>query len=318
MNSIYTKDNFYIVITDFNGFEQTQKCLSALQASEFQNFTTIVIDHGTNDETQKGIKKEFPNVVRLKASPKLWWAGATNTGIKYALKHKATAVMLLNNDCYVNKATLDSLSILAYRQADAIIAPVQRDGTDQTILSINPRSNFLLGLPTIGGSKKITKKMLATELLSVKLISGGRGAIIPTTVFQAIGLFDEQNFPHYCADHDFYIRARKAGINLFTAINTSVDIDNSRTSTASQIDQLSFSQFKDTIINIRSHKNFSAVSALFQKHFPIRGIHSFGITLFYLRYIAVYIVTKTYATIRNPFSYKVTNTGYKYDDKIDK
>lgn len=298
MNSAYTKDTFYIVITDFNGFEQTQKCLSAIKSSEFQDFTVIVVDHGTNNQTRKGIEQEFPSVIRLTAAPELWWAGATNTGIQYALENNATAIMLLNNDCYVSKTTIGSLAGLSYDHPEAIIAPVQRDWAKKTIVSINPRSNFLLGFPTIAGSRRLTKKILAKNLISVKLIGGGRGVIIPTSIFKNSGLLDEKRFPHYYADHDFYIRSKKNLVPLFTAVTAVVDIDNRRTSTANQLEKLSLAQFKATFTEMRSHRNFRAVNTLFKMHYPVKSFYLIGTTLFYLRYISVYFLTKTSAMIR--------------------
>jgi len=42
----------------------------------------------------------------------------------------------------------------------------------------------------------------------------GRGTLIPCTVFDAIGWFDEKHFPHYAADQDFSLRAKKAGFKI--------------------------------------------------------------------------------------------------------
>jgi len=43
----------------------------------------------------------------------------------------------------------------------------------------------------------------------------GRGLLIPKNVFCRIGLFNENDFPHYLADYDFTHRAFTAGFELF-------------------------------------------------------------------------------------------------------
>jgi len=48
----------------------------------------------------------------------------------------------------------------------------------------------------------------------------GRGVLIPRSVFNVVGLYDEKKFPHYAADMDFSVRAENAGYKLF------VDADN--------------------------------------------------------------------------------------------
>ena len=61
----------------------------------------MVVDHGTTSDTKQSLEREYPEVVRIVGTPELWWTGATNLGIRYALSCGAELVMLLNNDCYV-------------------------------------------------------------------------------------------------------------------------------------------------------------------------------------------------------------------------
>jgi hypothetical protein len=43
----------------------------------------------------------------------------------------------------------------------------------------------------------------------------GRGLLIPTKVFETIGLFDEKGLPHYMADHDFTVTAFRHGFKIY-------------------------------------------------------------------------------------------------------
>lgn len=281
-----------VIITDFNGYAQTRRCLEALHASHYQKFKILVVDHGTTDETRIGLATEFPDVIRIAGSPRLWWTGATNLGIRTALARGTERVMLLNNDCYVTPETIGTLVRLAQRHPDTIIAPVQRDSHSGRLTSISPSSLFLLGFPTIPGPSQLTATMAARELLPVRLIGGGRGAIIPASVFRKLGLLDEDRLPHYWADHDFYLRARRHHIVLCVATHTFIDVDHSRTTLADRPETLNLSSFLNSLRSIRSHRNLRDVTALFKKQYPIRHIHLLGVVLYTGRYLVVYLIKR--------------------------
>jgi GT2 family glycosyltransferase len=259
-----------------------------LRGSDYQEFTVIVVDHGTSAETRAGMAEEFPEVIRIVGSSELWWSGATNLGVHAAIERGADYVMLLNNDCYVTPNTVGHLVQLTETYPDAIIAPVQRDWQSGQITSISPSTCFLLGFSTIAGPKKLSADMLSRDVLPVKLIVGGRGAIIPISVFNKIGLFDEKRLPHYGADHDFYLRAKKSRGALYVAAKAIVEVDNTCTTTANTPGMLSFSKFVRSLTSIHSHRNLSDAMALFKSHYPIPFLYPLGAMLYIVRYGLIY------------------------------
>ncbi len=286
--------NLIIVITDFNGYTQTRCCLEALAVSQYLTFTVLVVDHGTNDTTQIGLAKDFPDVIRLEGSSELWWTGATNLGIRAAIERGADYVMLLNNDCYVAPDTVGHLVQLTEAYPEAIIAPVQRDWQSGQITSISPSTCFLLRFSTIGGPKRLSADMLVRDVLPVKLILGGRGALIPSAVFNKIGLFDEKRLPHYGADHDFYLRAQKKNITLYIALQTFVLINDKRTTLADNPSRLNIIQFVQSLICVRSHRNIFDVNTLFKLHYPAPSLYFLGVTFYILRYMLVYCLRRVF------------------------
>lgn len=288
----------HIIITDFNGYTQTRHCLEALSASHYRDFTITVVDHGTTEETSAGLAKEFPEATHLKGSPNLWWTGANNLGIQHALASGADAILLLNNDCYVSPDTVGILVELMQKTPNAIIASVQQDKQSGEIISISPRTCFLLGFPNIAGHQQLTKKMQINETLAVSLIVGGRGVIIPAQVFRQIGLLDQENLPHYGADHDFYLRARQQGFELCVATHAFVTIDNTRTTLAHDPGSLDVSDFLQSLTSIRSHRNLRDVNRLFRKHYPIPYLYPIGVALFFSRYVMVYWIKRAIFLLR--------------------
>lgn len=290
----------YIVITDFNGYEQTRRCLAALQKSELQDFRTLIVDHGTTNETQTGLSRDFPDTLRITGSPDLWWAGATNRGIRAALDRGAKSIMLLNNDCYVTPSTIGTLVSLSQANPTSIIAPIQRNWKTRKITAVRATTCFLLGFPTVQFPQWMMPPIDPTQLLRVNLVFGGRGAIIPESVFSAIGFFDEGNLPHYGADHDFYLRARASRIPMYVAPSSIVDIDTTRTTLAENPGRMNLSEFLESFRSIRSHRNFRDIHALFRKHYPIPRMYFVGIILHTFRYGLVYLVSRTlFLLLRN-------------------
>jgi GT2 family glycosyltransferase len=281
-----------IVIADFNGYSRTRRCLAALQAGSRRDFTVIVVDHGTTDETAVGLARDFPEVRRLAASPELWWTGATNAGIRHALSLQASRIMLLNNDCYVTPEALAELLQQAEQHPDAIVAPVQRDLQSGRFTAIAPSCCFGLGFPSLPGPRELTAAQRAAGNIAVQLIVGGRGAIIPVPVLEQIGLFDEESLPHYGADHDFYLRARRQGISLLTATRAIVDIDSTSTSVADASGAQNLAAFLDSLRSVRSHRNLRDVTALFRKHYPLRPLYLLGVGLYTGRFALLWMLRR--------------------------
>ncbi|MFQ5545462.1 MAG: glycosyltransferase family 2 protein [Acidiferrobacterales bacterium] len=229
-----------------------------------------------------------PDVIHLVGEPTLWWTGATNLGVRWAIDNGAEMIMLLNNDCYVTPDTIGRLVEHTEQAGEAIIAPIQKDYDTKQDLYDTASECFLLGFTTLIPPKMKTESNHGDTVRRTKLIIGGRGVLIPIRVFERIGLFDDVNLPHYGADHDFYMRARKQGIPLLSALDAVVYIDNRRTTLARRLGTLSFSEFRMTLTSPQSHRNVRDLTALFKKHYPIRGLHHVGVALNLMRYAIVY------------------------------
>ena len=113
--------------------------------------------------------------------------------------------------------------------------------------------------------------------------------LIPASVFERVGLLDEIRLPHYGSDHDFYLRCRNHGVPLYIALDAYVDIDEKSTTQASRLGEMNIAQFVDSLTNPRSHRNLKDLSALFKKHYPIKGLYLVGVVLNMLRYFATYL-----------------------------
>ncbi len=278
----------HIIIPVYAGWPQTRRCLDALRRSRCREFVVCVVDHGPDDVIGQGLK-EYPEVVHLRGDSSLWWAGATNIGLRYALDRRAERIMLLNHDSYVGLETIGRLLGQCREKETAIIAPVQREDESGRILLIAPRECLWLGFADgRRGPTTINTGMKEARVLPVSLIRGGRGVVITAGIFKQVGLLDEENLPHYYADHDFFLRCRKMGIPLYVDVDTEVFIDNRQTTLAWKPENLTLRDFIKSFSERRSHRNMRDLRMLFRKHYPVPWLSWVGFWLSMLRYVLVY------------------------------
>ena len=101
----------YLVVPVFNRVEKTMEFLASVKKLSYDKIITIIVDDGSTDGTERKIKDRYPEVIILKGTGSLWWAGSTNLGVKYALDHGRDGdyVYTINNDTVLSAETLDCL-----------------------------------------------------------------------------------------------------------------------------------------------------------------------------------------------------------------
>lgn len=280
-----------IIIPAFSGLEQIRRCLQSLDESHYRGFDIILVDHGPSGEISCLAKDDYPQITCLRGSADLWWSGASNLGIKYALEAGSQWLMLLNHDCYVEPDTIGTLLKHAEANENSIIAPMQHMLRQERDI-IGMTSCFLLGFPTIIPPTAWYRLRYPVGLVPTPLIGGGRGVMINATTFHQAGLLDDEYLPHYYADHDFYFRCRKAGLKLFICREARVNIDDTMTSSANPGSSLTLAGFSAGLKDRGSHRNTRDLQVLFSRYYPIPGLSRVGVALNTVRFFFVFLARK--------------------------
>ena len=122
-----------IVISNYNGWQDTLVCLDSLQKQTFTDFEVILIDDASpNDSVAQLQNKLPPNTVFLPQERNVGFAAANNIGMRRALDDGCDFALLLNNDTSVRP---DFLGKAAGRDPcgggqlpeDAVYGPARRD-----------------------------------------------------------------------------------------------------------------------------------------------------------------------------------------------
>ena len=211
----------YIVTPVFNRKAFTQSYLEALSKQTSTDFKTIIVDDGSNDGTSEMVESLFPEVILLKEPGDLWWAEATNMGVRHALSLGADYVMTLNDD------TLPEPDYIEKMQYWSTLKPLALLGA----FAVNAENNQAIFGGEIlnwkrGKFENILDKLAENQRNSLHPVNvfPGRGLLIPTSIFQDIGFYDSKNFPQTIADLDFTARATNAGYEIFCNYDAKIKI----------------------------------------------------------------------------------------------
>jgi GT2 family glycosyltransferase len=248
----------YIIIPVHNRLAFTSSCIESLAAQTYRQFQIVVVDDGSTDGTENYIREHYPDVMVLRGNGNLWWTGAINLGVQKVLpiaSDEFDYILTLNNDLVVKPDYLENLLTIANENQNAIIGSV-------SVHIDNPEHIHFSG--TAWNSKTAKYRPAIKRLYTHTTLKGlqptvktdllpGRGILIPVSAFRKLGFYDSSVFPHYMADEDFSLRARKAGYSLL--ISTHAAVLNHVSATGIVNKRRSLKYFIDVLTSIKSPSN---------------------------------------------------------------
>lgn len=196
-----------VVIPNYNGMKYLPECIGALENQEpaTPDFTVLVVDNGSTDGSVEYLQEQCPMVETIFLSENTGFCHAVNVGIEAA---QTPYIILLNNDTKVYSGFVKKLH-------EAI-------GKDEKIFSVSAKM-LMWDKPemiddagdrycVLGWAYGRGKGKAAADFdESVEVFSAcGGAAIYRKSVFEEIGLFDEEHFA-YLEDLDMGYRARIYG-----------------------------------------------------------------------------------------------------------
>lgn len=204
-----------VVVLSWNGREDTLGCLQSLERVDYAGLTTIVVDNGSTDGTEEGVRSRFPAVELLRSEVNLGFAEGNNVGVRRALELGADHVLVLNNDVEVDPAFVEPLLREAARRPDAgaLCSKILYFDPPDLIwfagVTFDPRTGYngrLIGY----------RKPDGPEYSEVREIDRACGAamLVPRAVLEKVGVFDPELF-FYSEDTEWSLRARAAGYRVY-------------------------------------------------------------------------------------------------------
>lgn len=186
-----------LVIPLYNQVQYTQQCLkSVLSTCDIDNVEIILIDNASTDETSAYLDTLPPSVICIKNNDNKGFAGACNQGIRRAT---APWIVVMNNDVVVTPGWLSNLLKVAVEYNLDCVSPGIREG--------------VLNYDIISYGEEFTHCM--RTVLRRGVVSGICFAAT-RSLYDSIGVFDENFLYGQYEDADLFKRAERAGFNLGT------------------------------------------------------------------------------------------------------
>ena len=189
----------YCIIVTYNGMRWIDKCLSSLYQSTVSIFP-VVVDNCSTDGTPDYIRTHFPEVQLLPQATNLGFGQANNVGIRYALQHEATHVLLLNQDAWIAPNMIEEL--LRFSDDRSLVSPIHMTGEGDKM-----DRNF--HLHAYLRSRELTRmeqdiKAGTTDRYYTDEINAACW-FIPRAILEEVGGFNPLFF-HYAEDNDYLQR----------------------------------------------------------------------------------------------------------------
>ena len=203
-----------VVISNYNGWQDTLVCLDSLRAQTMQDFEVILLDDCSPNDSQQHLRQavqDWPQAVFLPQTSNLGFAAVNNLGIRRALADGAEYVLLLNNDTRCAPDLLERL--LQNTPAGAVSCPTMlfMDPPDELWFAGGTLDRRTLAVEHLGGHKKDGPAYSTAKQVSFITFCC---VLLPRAVIEKVGFLDESLFM-YCEDVDYCLRLTDAGVPLW-------------------------------------------------------------------------------------------------------
>lgn len=200
-----------VVIPNYNGIKFMETCLKALYSQEegTPEYRVLVVDNASKDGSAELVRKAFPQAELILLPENTGFCHAVNVGIQEAVSEY---VILLNNDTKVDSGFIKSLFCAIHGRENCFSVSSQMLMWDKPELIDDAGDRYcVLGWAySRGKGKRAEKYGRPVEIFA----SCGGASIYRKSVFDKIGLFDENHFA-YLEDIDIGYRARIYGYRSY-------------------------------------------------------------------------------------------------------
>ncbi|EOR23316.1 glycosyltransferase [Niallia nealsonii AAU1] len=202
-----------IIIVNWNGYEDTFKCIESLQNLDYHNYNIILVDNNSSEPIDD-ILFHFPNVNLVKNKENLGFAGANNIGIQIALENEADYIWLLNNDTIVKSDSLSTMiSCISTNESIGIVCPkIYYYDNPEVIWYGGGVISWARGTTLHLGMMKNNSPLDNEEFPEVNFATGC-SMLIKKQLILDVGLMNEDYFLYF-EDTDFCCKTIKSGYKV--------------------------------------------------------------------------------------------------------
>ena len=208
-----------IISINFNQPGVSAEMIESLRKVSYPNVEVIIVDNASSKGNVDKLKVEYPEIMLIKSTKNLGFAGGNNLGIKQS---KGEYILLLNNDTEVDPGFLEPL--------------VAKFQNDSSIGAISPKIYFhhtpnMLQFTGISEINKYTTRSTGWGFGKMdegqfdedkeSFFAHGAAMMVPRSVIKKVGMMAEIYFLYY-EEMDWGQRIRNAGYKIFYVHNSKI------------------------------------------------------------------------------------------------
>lgn len=202
-----------IIIPNFNGEPHLKECLDSLRKQTFKEFSILLVDNNSIDNSVNFVKQEYPEVEVLQLQNNEGFAKAINEGIKKTLSdEKIKYFILLNNDVKCDENFVLELFKSSKIKGVGAVAPKMLNYFNPRLIDSVGDGFNKWGHPIGRGSNQPDSDKYNKSIFVTGVCAGA--ALYTKEIFEKVGFFDEDFFAFF-EDVDFNLRLQSAGYKCY-------------------------------------------------------------------------------------------------------
>ena len=202
-----------IITVNFNQTQMTCALLQSIREQEFRDLEIIVVDNGSSNDPGATIQARFPEVIFLRSTTNLGFAGGNNIGIGAA---RGQYLFFVNNDTEIPRHCIQQLAdFLQANPKCGAVSPLLYYFTPAPALiqyaGMTPVSNVTARNSTVG-ARTVDHGQFAQPTPTA--YAHGAAMMVPARVVQEVGTMYPPFFLYY-EELDWCERIRAAGYEIW-------------------------------------------------------------------------------------------------------
>ena len=210
----------YIIILNWNGWQDTVNCLRSLREITYPNYHILLIDNGSTDNSIKEITPHLGSTIYFICNKEnVGFTRGSNQGIQYAMEQGAEFVLLLNNDTRLRPDFLEHMVTRMGNTGVGMVQPLMMRMDNQWMIDSTGHVIVWGQVEDRGSGKDQLGQYTDAEGL---IGCSGAAGLYRISMFRHIGVFDYKYDNGY-EDSEFSWRAWCCGWRTAYAPDAIVD-----------------------------------------------------------------------------------------------
>lgn len=265
-------DKIDILIINWNAGEMLLSCVNSVLSSKFQNFSIIIMDNGSTDDSCSRLPLNEKIQIHY-LHQNFGFGNACNQALKYCT---GDYILLLNPDAVINENTLQQAMNFMHNNDIAVYGTAQLGDNGKLMKTCGRYPNFFTFCNDVLGLYQLNNKFFKNGFIQYdwshnesKQVQHVMGSfyLVRKNIIKEIGFMDDRYFV-YMEDLDLSLRINKAGYKIY------YDTTNVIYHKGGGVSQ----QIKSTRLFYALHAKYCFV----QKHFSRLGFMSSALVLIFL------------------------------------